>query len=240
MSDEIEEVRVQTYTDQAVWHENEPKGTEKIIDFSFPTDDIRLVTVSVFNPSTVIEIVGQIQAIFPPRPGAKLPEHVPILELKVKPGKSARMSTETDRPVRVVLLNSKPIGVRPLRARVDIEAKFKGEALVERIGRSVLLRKSPTEHTLHLGGEVDDEGVIGDAKVVIDLKSGRVETRMDIDDAAKLFWQGVQEFAEHSIGEGSRCSCDCGCNRKMATFEVLRKICFACDAGVHGGKEAPE
>jgi hypothetical protein len=238
MTDEVEEVRVQTYTDQAVWHEGELKGTEKVIDFNFPTDSIREVTVYVYNPSTVTELVGQVQAVFPPRPGAKLPEYVPLAETKVKPGKRIQIRAETDRPVRLVLLNAKAIGARPLRVRVDIEARFKGEALVERVGKSVLLRKSPTEHTLHLGGEVDDEGAIGDAKIIIDLKNGRVETRMDLDDAAKLFWQAVQEFAEHSMGEGSRCSCQCGCNRKMATFEVLRKVCFACDAGVHGGKEA--
>lgn len=87
---------------------------------------------------------------------------------------------------------------------------------------------------LLLGGEKAEE-----ARVVIDLGTGEVKSRMALDEASLEFWKSVNRFAKTSIGEGARCSCKCGCNRKLATHEFHRMECAPCDVGLHK-KEAKD
>lgn len=227
------ETRTQTYTDNALWHPNEAKGSEKKIEFAFPSDEVREVTVSLYNPSANTEIEAEIFEVHAPPKGERFPTYVQVAEGKAKLRGQLKLTFETAYPLRLVFRNTKRISNWRLSARVDIEAKFKTENTLDWLGKSAVIVKGPGIHKVYVGVEDDGQPFEEGAKITIDLLTGQVKNRLEYDEATKVFWEAVGDFGGASIGEGRRCSCECGCNRKLATDEVLRRKCFACDVDMH-------
>lgn len=123
---------------------------------------------------------------------------------------------------------------RCLERRPGVE-ELPGSYEVTKISEGLITWKKASQRLLMLGGETPEE-----AKVTIDLTTGDVMLTTPVKEGALLFWEAAEALLKVQLGTGARCSCECGCNRKLTVYDAFQRMCSVCDAGIHVKKNGEE
>ncbi|MGH7412220.1 MAG: hypothetical protein ACREJ6_14335 [Candidatus Methylomirabilis sp.] len=215
------------FQDWLHWYPRDPKDTERVLGYDFKGEDVD-VTIQVENRFEMA-LWMQVYQVGPVPPGGRDAVLEPKTRRKVKEFNTSTYPLRMGGPMRLSFFNTKALGEKQKMAvQVLITAVVRDDSEVRELAKGVTVAKTSTRHVIFLGGSLD-----GEANLTIDLKTGAVSTRLSLDEATRLFWETVSEFAKASLGEGRRCSCDCDCNRKLATQEIYEKECIACQSGLH-------